>query len=157
MSFGMRPPFKKLLGLSKKGRLRQHNDQKEEGLVYGVRLSGPKLYFLPLPSRLEICCVIAAKHTEMAVECRRVLASGQIQQMGARTSYNPKNKGKKSYQPILTFMAETREHIGGELRNGDQPTGKQIARHLEGVFAAVPRCVRKIYARADAGFIVGKR
>jgi hypothetical protein len=73
-------------------------------------------------------------------------------QMGARTSYNPKNKGKKSYQPILTFIAETREYMGGELRNGDRPTGKQIARHLEAVFAAVPRCVRKIYARADAGF-----
>ena len=28
-------------------------------------------------------------------------------QMGARKSYNPKNKGKKSYQPILTFLAET--------------------------------------------------
>jgi hypothetical protein len=73
-------------------------------------------------------------------------------QMGARKSYNPKNKGKKSYQPILTFIAETREYIGGELRNGDRPTGKQIARHLETVFAAVPRCVCKIYARADAGF-----
>jgi hypothetical protein len=24
-------------------------------------------------------------------------------QMGARKSYNPKNKGKKSYQPILTL------------------------------------------------------
>ena len=73
-------------------------------------------------------------------------------QMGARKSYNPKNKGKKSYQPILTFIAETREYIGGELRNGDRPTGAQIARHLEAVFAAVPRCVRKIFARADAGF-----
>jgi hypothetical protein len=73
-------------------------------------------------------------------------------QMGARQSYNPKNKGRKSYQPILTFIAETREYIGGELRNGDRPTGAQIARHLEAVFAAVPRCVRKIFARADAGF-----
>jgi hypothetical protein len=26
-------------------------------------------------------------------------------QMGGRKSYNPKNKGKKSYQPILTFLA----------------------------------------------------
>ena len=30
-------------------------------------------------------------------------------QMGGRKSYNPKNKGKKSFQPILTFLAETRE------------------------------------------------
>ncbi len=73
-------------------------------------------------------------------------------QMGGRKSYNPKNKGKKSYQPILTFLAETREYIWGELRNGDRPTGQQIARHLQSVFAALPRCVVKIFARADAGF-----
>ena len=59
-------------------------------------------------------------------------------QMGGRKSYNPKNKGKKSYQPILTFLAETREYVSGELRNGDRPTGAQIARHLESVFAALP-------------------
>jgi Transposase DDE domain group 1 len=74
------------------------------------------------------------------------------QQMGGRKSYNPKNKGKKSYQPMLTFLAETREYMGGELRNGDRPTGQQIARHLESVFEALPSCVRKIFARADAGF-----
>jgi hypothetical protein len=48
-------------------------------------------------------------------------------QIGARKSYNPKDKGKKSYQPILSFIAETREYISGELRNGDWPSGKQIA------------------------------
>src|SRR6516165_10642958 len=60
------------------------------------------------------------------------------QQMGGRKGYNPKNKGKKSFQPILTFLAETREYISGELHNGDRPTGPEIARHLEGVFEALP-------------------
>lgn len=73
-------------------------------------------------------------------------------QMGGRKSYNPKNKGKKSYQPILTFAAETRKYLWGELRNGHRPTGKQIARHLECVFSALPACIRKIFARADSGF-----
>jgi len=73
-------------------------------------------------------------------------------QMGGRRSYNPKNKGKKSYQPILTFLAETREYVGGELRNGDRPTGKQIACHLESVFKALPEGVETIYSRADSGF-----
>ncbi len=73
-------------------------------------------------------------------------------QMGARKGYNPKNKGKKSYQPILTFIAETREYVGGELRNGDRPSGQQIARHLESVFAALPISVTTIYARVDSGF-----
>ena len=48
-------------------------------------------------------------------------------QMGGRKSYNPKNKGKKSYQPILTFLAETREYLADGLRNGDRPTGKELA------------------------------
>ena len=73
-------------------------------------------------------------------------------QMGARKGYNPQHRGKKSYQPILTFLAETREYVGGELRKGDRPTGKQIAAHLDSVFAALPESVEKVYARADSGF-----
>jgi hypothetical protein len=73
-------------------------------------------------------------------------------QMGSRKSYNPKNRGKKSYQPILSFLAETREFVAGELRNGDRPTGKQIGRHLQEVFQSLPRCVTSIFARADSGF-----
>ncbi len=74
------------------------------------------------------------------------------QQMGGRKSYNPKNKGKKSYQPMLTFIAETREYIWGELRNGDRPTGKQVGDHLRNVHAALPPGVKQIYGRADSGF-----
>ncbi len=74
------------------------------------------------------------------------------QQMGGRKSYNPKNKGKKSYQPMLTFIAETREYIWGELRNGDRPDGKQIGQHIRNVCAALPTGVKQIYGRADSGF-----
>jgi hypothetical protein len=73
-------------------------------------------------------------------------------QMGGRKSYNPKNKGKKSYQPMLTFIAETREYVWGELRNGDRPSGKQIRDHLRNVHAALPPGVKQIYGRADSGF-----
>jgi len=73
------------------------------------------------------------------------------QQMGGRKSYNPKNKGKKSFQPMLTFIAETREYVWGELRNGDRPTGKQIGDHLRNVHAALPPGI-KVYGRADSGF-----
>jgi hypothetical protein len=41
-------------------------------------------------------------------------------------------------------LAETREYIAGELRNGDRPTGAQIARHLENVFAALPKGVETL-------------
>src|ERR1039457_2054671 len=74
------------------------------------------------------------------------------QQMGGRKRYNPKNKGRRSYQPMLTFIAETREYVWGELRNGDRPTGKQIGEHLRNVCAALPPGVQRIYGRADSGF-----
>jgi hypothetical protein len=73
-------------------------------------------------------------------------------QMGGRKGYNPKNKGKKSYQPMLTFIAETREYVWGELRNGDRPGGKEIGQHLRHVCAALPAGVKRIYGRADSGF-----
>ena len=73
-------------------------------------------------------------------------------QMGGRVSYNPKNKGKRSYQPILTFVAETREYAGGGLRKGDRPDGEEIAERLKTVIEHLLRTVKKIRARADSGF-----
>jgi hypothetical protein len=78
------------------------------------------------------------------------------QQMGGRKAYNPKNKGKRSYPPMLTFIAETREYLWGELRNGDRPTGQQIGDHIRKMCAALPPCVKQIFGRADAGFYCGE-
>jgi len=73
-------------------------------------------------------------------------------QMGARKGYNPKHKGKKSYQPILTFLAETKEYVSGALRTGDRPDGQQIADHFRSVAAGLPPGVKTVFARADSGF-----
>src|SRR5712671_2238658 len=53
---------------------------------------------------------------------------------------------------MLTFIAETREYVWGELRNGDRPTGKQIGDHMRSVCAALPAGAKQIYGRADSGF-----
>jgi Transposase DDE domain group 1 len=53
---------------------------------------------------------------------------------------------------MLTFIAETREYIWGELRNGDRPSGKQISQHIRKVCASLPSGVKQIYGRADSGF-----
>jgi len=74
------------------------------------------------------------------------------QQMGGRKEYNPKKRGKKSYQPFLTFIAETKEYVAGGVRSGYRPTGKEIARHLEQVFSGLPACVRRKRGRVDSGF-----
>ena len=74
------------------------------------------------------------------------------QQMGGRKEYNPKKRGKKSYQPFLTFVAETKEYVAGSLRRGFRPTGKEIARHLQEVFTGLPICVKRKRTRVDSGF-----
>jgi len=103
------------------------------------------LKVLRLPPQCTFWRFLASLHGSVAQQVLEV-------QMGARKSYNPKNRGKKSYQPMLTFLAETKEYVGGELHNGDRPTGMQIARHVDSVIITLPPGVKVIYARADAGF-----
>jgi hypothetical protein len=71
--------------------------------------------------------------------------------MSGRVGYNRKNKGKPSYQPMLTFIAGTREYAGGVLHNGDKPTGESIARHLARVMDTLPKTVETFRARVDGG------
>jgi len=73
------------------------------------------------------------------------------QQIGGGKGYNPKHKGQKRYQPILTFLAKTRAYLSGKLHHGDRPTGAEIARHLKRGFAALPAAGEQILARADSG------
>jgi hypothetical protein len=100
--------------------------------------------------------VWAASHVRLSavtVDTDTTVHTVYGQQMGARKSYNPKNRGKKSYQPILTFCAETREYLWGELHNGDRPTGAQIGAHLRQVFMALPPDpAQRRFGRADSGF-----
>src|SRR5207249_11593082 len=69
--------------------------------------------------------------------------------MGARKSYNPKNKGKLSYQPILTLMAERGAYIVGDLHNGDRHSGEEIAGHIKKVIAALTPTFQTISRRVD--------
>jgi Transposase DDE domain group 1 len=74
------------------------------------------------------------------------------EQMGGRKAYNPGKKGKKSVQPLLSFIAETGECLRGKLHNGYTPTGAQMAEHITAALRSVPASVREVVARADAGF-----
>ncbi len=39
-------------------------------------------------------------------------------QQRAGLGYNPRKKGRKSYHPLLCFIGETRDYIGGLFRSG---------------------------------------
>lgn len=89
---------------------------------------------------------------EVTVDTDTTVSTVYGAQQGARKSYNPKNKGKRSYQPILSFISETGEFVSGRQRNGDNPTADEIAKHLEQVRKSLPSQVRHVRHRADAGF-----
>src|ERR1700728_1126433 len=133
------------------------------GIVLGLYIGFPRLNQLRFIARdpmLTIMRVMRERVWEAAnvnlavvtIDTDTTVHTLYGQQMGGRKGYNPKNKGKKSYQPMLTFIAETREYVWGGLRNGDRPTGKQISDHIRSVCAALPSCVKQIFGRADSGF-----
>ncbi len=66
-------------------------------------------------------------------------------QTSASKGYNPKNRGKKSYQPIMSF-------IGRDTGVCDRPDGTEIVDHLESVAKDLPPTVNIVYARGDSGF-----
>ncbi|MFQ5868070.1 MAG: IS1380 family transposase [bacterium] len=66
--------------------------------------------------------------------------------------YNPKKKGRRSYHPLLCFIGETRDYIGGLLRNGRHHTSYNAIPFLKGIIKKLPSHIEKIRLRADSGF-----
>lgn len=74
------------------------------------------------------------------------------EQEQACVGYNPTHRGKKSYQPVISTIAETGEFICGRQRCGDTISGQEIAEHLDQVFSHLPLSVEYVISRMDSGF-----
>ncbi|MHC4638764.1 MAG: IS1380 family transposase [Planctomycetota bacterium] len=73
-------------------------------------------------------------------------------QQGGRKGYNPKNRGKKAYRPVLGFIDETREYLTGKLRKGETLSGQEAASFIKNIKSQLPGCVKKVLLRADGEF-----
>lgn len=73
-------------------------------------------------------------------------------QQRAGVGYNPKKRGRKSYHPLLCFVGETRDYIGGLFRNGRHHTSYNAIPFLKGIIKKLPFHIEKIRVRADSGF-----
>lgn len=73
-------------------------------------------------------------------------------QEGVAKGYNPHHPGKKSYHPSVCTEAHLQDCLGGELRYGNVHTAEGAAKMVDQVVSLVPRGVRELRARADAGF-----
>src|SRR5262252_10377543 len=70
----------------------------------------------------------------------------------AAVGYNPRYRGKRSYNPLLCIEANSCYLWDTELRAGNASTWEGSVEWLETCFVNVPPDIREIRVRADAGF-----
>ena len=73
-------------------------------------------------------------------------------QDGAEVGYNPRDRGKRSYNPLLCIEANSSYLWDTELRAGNTGTWDGSVELLDTCFANVPPDIREVRVRADAGF-----
>lgn len=76
-------------------------------------------------------------------------------QEGAAVGYNPRYRGKRSYDPLLCLEANSSFLWDTELRPGDAGTWAGSVELLASCFLSIPSDVREVRVRADAGFGYG--
>jgi len=69
----------------------------------------------------------------------------------AAKGYNPKKRGRKSFHPLLCFIGETRDVLGGRLRSGDCADNADAKGFVEEMVKKLARGLR-VRLRADSGF-----
>jgi hypothetical protein len=73
-------------------------------------------------------------------------------QEGAEVGYNPRYRGKRSYDPLLCLEANSSFLWDVELRRGDAGTWTGSEELLACCFHSTPSEIRELRVRADAGF-----
>ena len=76
-------------------------------------------------------------------------------QEGAEVGYNPRYRGKRSYDPLLCLEANSSFLGDVELRQGDAGTWAGSEELLACCFHSTPSDIRELRVRADAGFGYG--
>jgi len=73
-------------------------------------------------------------------------------QEGAKVGFNPKKRGRPSYQPLLCFEGKTKDCWEGEFLSGNIHPASVAVSFLERCFQKLPSFVREIRVRGDAAF-----
>ena len=69
----------------------------------------------------------------------------------AKRGYNPKKRGRSSYHPLMCFIGETGDYIGGVFRPGNRTSGYKAQDFLQSIMKKLPENrVKRL--RADSGF-----
>lgn len=73
-------------------------------------------------------------------------------QQGAEVGYNPRYRGKRSYQPLLCLEANSTHLCATQLRPGDIDPHSGTAELFRDCWSNLPAHIRELRVRADAGF-----
>ncbi len=73
----------------------------------------------------------------------------------AERGYNPNKRGRRSYNPLLAFIGETRDFLRGELRPGNTVSATGATGFLRSCFDQIGLDrLDKLVVRADSGFCI---
>ena len=94
--------------------------------------------------------------SRITVDCDSTEYTVYGHQEGAAKGYNPGNKGKLSYHPLLCFYSEMKIILNVWFRTGSACTSNGVVEFMKQTLAALPCTVKKIFFRADSGFFNGQ-
>jgi len=93
--------------------------------------------------------------SRITVDCDSTEFTVYGHQEGASKGYNPKNKGKLSYHPLICFLSEMKIVLNSWFRTGSAYTSNGVVDFMRQTLASLPARV-KIFFRADSGFFSGQ-
>lgn len=96
-------------------------------------------------------CGIAHHRVRIDIDTTVSTVYGDIQ--GARKGHNSKHRGKKGLRPVMAFLEQTREYVGGFQRRGTTISGREVARLIRDLHVQLPACVSDVLLRGDGEFI----
>jgi len=113
---------------------------------------GASLVNLIVGLRKRVWAVCGFEYAKVHVSIDTTVETVYGDQQGARKGYNPRQRGKKGYRPVLGFIDETREYLSGKLRKGETLGGRETADYLKKIRSQLPDSVRHVLVRADGEF-----
>jgi len=93
--------------------------------------------------------------SRITIDCDSTEFTVYGHQEGASKGYNPKNKGKLSYHPLICFLSEMKIVLNSWFRAGSAYTSNGVVDFMRQTLAHLPVRV-KIFFRADSGFFSGQ-
>jgi len=101
-------------------------------------------------------CLSKCGLSRITIDCDSTEETVFGNQEGAQKGYNPKNKGKKCYHPLICFCSEMKIIINTWFRPGNTYTANGIVEFMKQTLCSLPQKVKQIFFRADSGFFCGQ-